>query len=638
LSSTAVPAPRDAVIPEFTTPPRSRSAHPAVESRLFPLALLAVCLAYVGWRLGHGWIAVDDGTLGHTAERVLHGELPHRDFDDVYTGGLAYLNAIAFRLLGTTLWTLRVVLLVFFAAWVPAVYYVARRFVRPPAAGAVTLLAIVWSVPNYPAAMPSWYNLFFATFGVAAVFRYLEDGRSRWLMAAGVAGGMSFLVKVIGLYYVAGVLLFLVYQAHAASRAHAGLSAERGSGYALFATGALIAFVGVLMMVVRQQLHTSEVVQFVLPGALVAAFLVRSEWTIPAGGSRARFVELGRLLAPFAAGVSIPIALFLVPYATSGSLGAFANGVFFLPMKRFGVATMPMLSLWTAVALLPLVVLFVGARAWRARSTRWWLTILVPSLVALFAATLWTNGAYRFVWYSGRNLLPLLVAVGVAVVARSVAADSPTSPQRARLMLLLSVTALCTLVQFPYSAANYFCYVAPLVVLTAAALLDSLPPVTPTVPAALVAFYAAFAVTRVNGSPAYLMGERYIAPLPVQPLALPRGGIDVPNYMAPAYRAVVGVLRRHARGGYTWASPDCPEIYFLSGLRNPTRSIFEFFDDQHERTKRVLGALDRHGVTAVVLHREVIFSQPFTPDLIAGLEQRYPYAADFGPFQVRWQR
>ncbi len=635
MSSTALPAPRDAVVPKLATFPYARLARLA-ESRVVLLTML-VAVTYVGWRLGRGWLAVDDGTLGHTAERVLLGELPHRDFDDVYTGGLAYLNAAAFRLVGTTLWTLRLVLLAFFVAWVPTVYYLARRFVRPLAASALTLVAVVWSVPSYPAAMPSWYNLFFATFGVAAFFRYLEDGRKRWVVAAGIAGGLSFLVKVVGLYYVAGALLFIVYQAHAESRSRTGSDAQRGTAYAIFVTGALIAFVAALVMLVRRQIHASEFVQFVLPGTLMAALLIRIEWGTPAGSSRTRLVGLAQLLAPFLLGIAIPIALFLLPYARSGSVDAFVNGVFFLPTKRFGVAEMRMLPLWTAVGLLPLAGLTLAGQVLRQRSTQWWLAVLVPVLAALFVASLWSDVGYRFVWYSARNLLPALVAVGVAVVARTPRAGADASLYRARLVLVLSVTAVCTLTQFPYSAANYFCYVAPLVALTAAGLLPSLPRLTPALPAILAAFYAAFAVARVNGSPLYLMGERYLAPIPSQPLALPRGGIDVPNHMAPGYRALVTVLQRHARGGYTWASPDCPEIYFLSGLRNPTRSVFDFFDDPRHRTERVLDALDRHGVTAVALNRHPVFSAPFPPDLIAGLEQRYPYSTDVGPFQVRWR-
>lgn len=637
MSSTAVPAPRDAVIPEFTTLTRTRSAYRAGESRLVLLSVLAVGVAYVGWRLGRGWVPLDDGALGHTAERVLLGELPHRDFDDVYTGGLAYLNAAAFRLLGMTLWSLRLVLLAFFVAWVPAVYYVAARFVRPVAAGAATLLAIVWSVPNYPAAMPSWYNLFFATFGVVALLRYLEDGRRRWLVAAGVAGGLSFLVKVVGLYYVAGALLFVVYQAHAESRAAAESNGVRGGAYALFATGALTMFVAALVILVRHQLYAAEVVHFILPGALVAALLVWNEWTVPAGVSRTRFAALTRLLGPFLLGVAIPVALFLVPYLRTGTLDAFVNGVFVLPTKRFGFAALRALPLWTMVGLLPLVVLVLGAGTPRPHSTRWWLAVLVPALAALFVASLRSDAAYRFVWYSARNLPPLLVVAGIVAVARARATDPDALLHRARVVLLLGVTALCTLVQFPYSAANYFCYVAPLIVLTAVALLRSLPRLTPAAPTALVAFYAAFAVVRTNGSPLYRMGEAYLAPVPSQPLAMERAGIDIPSYQAPAYRGLVTMLRQRARGGYTWASPDCPEIYFLSGLRNPTRSLLDFFDDPRQRGPRLLGALAAHDVTAIVLNRMPAFSPPLTNDLVVALEQRYPFAADFGPFQLRWR-
>src|SRR6185369_14855596 len=98
---------------------------------------------------------------------------------------------------------------------VPAFYYCASRWVSPAGAAVATLLAIVWTLPNYPASMPSWYNLFFATFGVAALFRHMDDPRARWLVVAGVCGGLSFLMKVVGLYYVAGVLLYLVHRTRA---------------------------------------------------------------------------------------------------------------------------------------------------------------------------------------------------------------------------------------------------------------------------------------------------------------------------------------------------------------------------------------------------------------------------------------
>jgi hypothetical protein len=91
---------------------------------------------------------------------VLHGELPHRDYTEIYTGGLAYLNALAFRYFGENLATLRIVLFVFFFFWVPAFYRIASRLVPDWLASGVTLLAVAWRLPNYSAAVPCWYNLF----------------------------------------------------------------------------------------------------------------------------------------------------------------------------------------------------------------------------------------------------------------------------------------------------------------------------------------------------------------------------------------------------------------------------------------------------------------------------------------------
>ena len=156
------------------------------------------------------WVPHDEGLLGQSAERVLGGQLPHRDFDEVYTGGLSYLHALAFKLGGVKSIALRWTAFVFVLAWVPAVFWIASRSARAPAAALVTAAAVTWSVPNYFSGMPSWYNLFFATFGIAALMRHLETGRARWLVAAGLAGGCSFLVKSAGLYYIAGAVLFLV--------------------------------------------------------------------------------------------------------------------------------------------------------------------------------------------------------------------------------------------------------------------------------------------------------------------------------------------------------------------------------------------------------------------------------------------
>jgi len=200
------------------------------DARRFWLLLALTWFLSVGYAaagLNRGWFPHDEGTLGQSADRVLAGQLPHRDYDEIYTGGLAFADAAAFRVFGDNLVSPRLVLLLVFALWVPATFYVASRFFGPVGAGGVTLAAVAWSIPNYSAAMPSWFNLFFAGLGVACLIRHTETAAMRWVFWAGMCGGLSCLAKIIGLYYIAGALLFLVYR----EQSSVGEASQPGSGW-----------------------------------------------------------------------------------------------------------------------------------------------------------------------------------------------------------------------------------------------------------------------------------------------------------------------------------------------------------------------------------------------------------------------
>ena len=68
------------------------------ERRIVFIAVMVLAAGYIGLFVTRGWIPHDEGLLGQSAERVLSGELPHRDFDDPYTGGGAYLKGLDVRL------------------------------------------------------------------------------------------------------------------------------------------------------------------------------------------------------------------------------------------------------------------------------------------------------------------------------------------------------------------------------------------------------------------------------------------------------------------------------------------------------------------------------------------------------------
>jgi hypothetical protein len=621
----------------LVTPEHPDAAPRAIVWWLTLASVLVVSAIYVWLHLRQGWIPFDDGTVAQSADRVLQGQLPHRDFDDLYTGGLTLLNAAAFRILGTNLWTLRLVLFAFCLAWIPALFYIASRFARPFASAGVVLLAVVWSLPNYPAAMASWYNLFFATFGLAALLRYLDVERRRWLVLAGVAGGLSFLVKVIGLYYVAGALLFFVFHAHAVSRAAAAeRTAAPGRAYVVFVSGALAAFVVVLFSLVRHQLHAPELVHYFMPGALLAMLLIRNEWAQPAGASGDRFRTLAQLIVPFLVGVVIPIAVFLIPYARDGTIGAVFNGVFIVPTRRFNFVYVPALPLWTMLALVPFGLLGVLVHRAGGRIGRRGTVLLVLLLLFVLRATDGNAPLYRSIWYAARSVLPVLAVCAVVLLYRISNTTTDTILTRSRMLAVVSIAVLCSIVQFPYSLSLYFCYAAPLVVLTTIALYRQVRPRNQIVPGLLTAFFIAFAVLRTNTTRIASLGAWYQPQLPVASLALERGGIRVPKTDAVMYDSIVTLLHAHARGGYTWASPDSPEIYFLAALENPTRTLFEVFDDASNTSASMLRTLDAHGVTAVVLSAPA-FSPPISPEMFAQLAARYPHSQYVGPFQVRWR-
>src|SRR5437868_3576889 len=130
----------------------------------FALFLLAATL-YSSRVLSQGWTPADEGVLAQTAERTTYGEVPHLDFDEPYSGGLTWLNALAFRLFGFRLVSMRIPLLGFYLVFLAAFYFVARRWFSPAYAALLGLGSLGWGVVASFVALPSWYLSFFAGFG-----------------------------------------------------------------------------------------------------------------------------------------------------------------------------------------------------------------------------------------------------------------------------------------------------------------------------------------------------------------------------------------------------------------------------------------------------------------------------------------
>ena len=596
--------------------------------------------------MDRGWVPHDEGLIGHTAERVLAGELPHRDFDDVYTGGLAYVNAGAMRVFGVNLRSPRIVLVAVFLLCVPALFYAAMRFASPLAAGITTLIAVGWSLPNYTASLPSWYNLSFAVLGTAALLRFVDVRSRRWLFLAGLCAGVSFLMKLVGLYFVAAVLLYLVYHeqegdgdASATGIESASPPSARSVAYPVFVIACLVAFVLVLVRLVVIKSGADYLLNFVLPGAAIAAALVYNERVVNEhrGSSRSRFATLARLITPFVAGVAIPIALFLVPYVASDAVGDLVHGVMNTPARRLTFAQMPPLS-WTRGGWTLVVIAVLLLAKWLPPAGSLRLSVLVAiggGYMVTMAAV--SSPTYRAIFHAA-VLLPIATVIGAAfLVAR---ARTLPSVRRQRLMIVAAVLAMFMLIQFPFAAPIYFCYVAPLLALGALAVTRELELPSPAVPAVLAATFLAFAVARMYPGFLYNMGIGFARYQPLAPLPSQRGGdVRILAGSSAEYSKLVDVVRSHAGSdsSYIYAAPDSPEVYFLTGLRNPTRTMYDFFDDQEARTPRLLAALRTHDVKVVAINRAPEFSLKVDGELRTALEREYPLATAVGVFEVRWR-
>ncbi len=618
-------APRD----EATLTPSWRSFR--WRSVILLFAVTTIGVLYALQYADRGWIPHDDGALGQSAQRVLAGELPHRDYDELYTGGLTYLHATAFTFLGESAWTIRVVMLLFVALWIPALYYIAQKLAEPLVAGAVTLAAVVWSVPNYFAGVPSWYNLFLATFGVVALLRYLTTGSRWWLFAAGVLGGLSFLIKLSGLYYAIGVVLFLVFHEQILCQLR-----HRKTGGAVSTSAFAIAMVtglsALLFVAVVSGRSPAVLVHFVFPILVVVLLLAACERRRAQSGIRERLNVLASLMIPFSVGLLVPIVIFLVPYILNGSVSDLARGLFVLPARRLEFAAAPPrhLTLSAVSAILPAWLLGTGFLQRRSPNRERIITIVL--LATLLATAPIHVGVYRLAWYSLVLMIPIAVAVG-ALMLNGIP-ESGNHLREQYVALLLFIAAFHSLIQFPFSDPVYFLYVVPLGILAILGLVSLPRSVTTFGPVAALTFYLLFGILWINTGYVWYLSMWHHRDNQTSLLDVKRGGIRVTSEAKEDYEALVDYVQHASTSRFIYATPDCPEVYFLTGFRNPTRTLFDFFDESDGRTTAVLQSLRAHNVNVVVLNQAPHFSGPVPDDLRRALTQDFPHSAKIGQFLV----
>jgi hypothetical protein len=569
-----------------------------------------------------GWYPHDEGALGQAAERVLHGEVPHRDFDEIYTGLLTYWHALAFRLGGVASSTLRWPLFGLALGWAALLHRVAMRAMPGWAALLVVGASVLWSVPNYPAPMPSWYNLFFATAGLYALVRWRETDRAHWALLAGLAGGLSFLVKLSGVAFVIGAGLVLVLGTIDRGRGRSG----RG-GFVVVAAGLLT-----VLAVLWRPLAAADprvLARLWLPLALLCVGVLVAEWRSPVRTAD-RVRALRQAFVPFLTGAAVPVLLWGVYLATVGALDDTLRAVFVTSFRRVDSAAVlpPTLDhlLGTAIVALALI-----PRAPRAA----WLA--AAAVAAAGGALLLQSGssyaAYRGLWFVAWGLPILAAGWAVALLIAPTLRREPTTD------LALTVTCVAIailLVEFPFAAPIYTLYALPLTLLALAMLVRV---GAPPAPPALVVLGLLIAVGALRLYPGGVprLGFHFAVTPDSVPFAHPRSGLRMSPDDVSQYTALLGSIEELAPGRTLWAGPDAPEVYFLSGVPNRTRTMFDFLDDSPTATLPLAARVHRAGATLVVINTAPSFSARPREDELALLRARYPHERTHPGFVVLWQ-
>jgi hypothetical protein len=439
---------------------------------------------------------------------------------------------------------------------------------------------------------------------------------------------------VSGLSAIASVLLFLLFYEATQAQVRGAERPAQARAYLALVVGALAVFGIALRHLIGTRLGPPEAVHFLLPGLSIALMVIAEEYRTAAQPIARRVSSMARLVAPFCLGALLPLALFFALFAAAGSTGALWYGAGQQPLRRLVHAAVspPPLAL-----IVPSLALGVAAFLSSDRFRR--LRVVIPWAVAIVLGFLVLRASreyeYGLAWLAVYCAPPVVTLMGCALLLTSRGRALPRG-DRQRVALALCVLGLFTLIQFPFSAPIYFCYVAPLLFLAVAALGRLPGSYNRYLGIVLTVFALVFPVFRVTPGFVYNMGIRSSQDEQQVRLTIPRAaGLKVTATEAEEYSALVKLIQTHSPPGSSiLVTPDAPEVYFLARRRNPTRVFFDFLDPD---TNGVLQAVRLGEVSLVVINSRPGFSGLLDERAVKEARLAFTNADRAGRFTVRWR-
>jgi hypothetical protein len=570
--------------------------------------------------------------MAQVADRVLLGQVPHRDFDDPWTGGWSYFQAGIFRLFGTSLRMLRIPIFVLWMASLACGFRLARRFATPVVAGVATLAWGVWSLYAWHYPLLNWYYAPLALFAVWGVTRFVESGRRRYLVIAGVMAGVSIAFKITGLYLLAALLLWCAAHVVSGAQVLGVRQADRGEGlltrsswYATLVTvsgGVFLLLVGRLVWSLPVEVRGSALFHYLVPSTATVLWL----------GWRARCAGISldegtrstiSVLVPLAVGVIVPLLPVFVGYAVIGALPDLYVGLFVRPAARLSLMPWPpppgrMASVWMMIAPALLAVGLRYAKPSRERVS--WVLAVGIGLVAgaLSHYDEFTASSVSLMVRVLPVMLPLVALLG------SVRGEDAAGGHGSVVFLLVAFAATSQLLQVPQAYLPYSLYATPISILALVALLAQ----RSGLAAPAVLFGGSFLIVAGYGHPAASVAkpesDRWAR------LALPRGGLWVSAEDSAQFADVAQAVSKRPRGPIHVVG-DGPEYAFLLDRPSASRVIYDVLADSSAKdVKLVLPLLDRGAVNTVILLDQFGANDSLTARQQRALRIGFPGSRQFG--------
>lgn len=496
--------------------------------------LVTVMLINAGllwWYHDRTWWGPDDGQLAHIAERILAGEVLHRDIQDVRPGYVNFINAAALYVFGPSLLSLRYPLALIVLVQSMLLFFLFRSH-GAVMAGVLSLSSVAFGVLHYINPNHHWYALFFT---VLLICHLVWTPRtSRWYLP--LAGLLIVTVgltrHLTGAFVGMGTLSYLLFEE---SRNRQECSSWREQWMGRLLCGSMLALLSLYF------LRSIDVFAFLMFGLWPVAFLA---WQLTAAmvpNSRAIRIFGGLVL-----GIVIGALPLLSYHVVNGSLAAMIDDNFIRALDVLNWDYTKELQYW----MLPFAGVIEFGDNPRLASL---LNAIYFLVLPLFAAL---NG-FVLLLAVRRRTLTMSFALPVLAAFYGLVSLFHQIPVYLYLTSILSIAGSLWLLaalkprwKFPMSAM--------LVVLLGVSL----------------AFHVGEPITRsimdhVHTSKTKLVDSRG---------QLPNVDLWINEHALAAYRKVVRIIEEETdQDDYLFAIPNNAELYFMTKRRNP----FRFFSTDH---------------------------------------------------------